>query len=139
MRYSRQRPTSAPARGGFHALPFFTLEFLGSVNWTMARAYFRPGLSHTGVPAAKPSANCCGSITLDEQDVVDAGASLSHGFSPAQLEQRMAAENWQLGAQRANAHPPNPASSFSLDGVLPQQFALGFAAGTPVCESPGRK
>src|SRR6185437_8879831 len=104
MRYSRQRPTSAPARGGFHALPFFTLEFLGSVNWTMARAYFRPGLSHTGVPAAKPSANCCGSITLDEQDVVDAGASLTHGFSPARLEQRMAAENGQLGAQRANAH-----------------------------------
>src|SRR5262245_33202826 len=113
MRYSRQRPSSAPASGGFHALPFFTLEFLGSVNWTMARAYFQRGLSHTGVPAAKPSANCCGSITLDEQDVVDAGPRLSHGFSPARLEQRMTAENGQLRAQRANAHPPDPASSFS--------------------------
>src|SRR6186997_1947424 len=122
MRYSRQRPTSAPAGGGFHALPFFTLEFLGSVNWTMARGYFRPGLSHTGVPAAKPSANCCGSITLNEQDVVDAGASLSHGFSPARLEQRMAAEKWQLGAQRANAHPPHSASSFSLE--YPRYSAL---------------
>src|SRR4029079_10019651 len=35
MRYSRQRSFSAPAGGGFHALPFLTLEFLGSVNWTI--------------------------------------------------------------------------------------------------------
>src|SRR5689334_13892343 len=35
MRYSRQRSFSAPAGGGFHALPCLTLEYLGSVNWTI--------------------------------------------------------------------------------------------------------
>jgi hypothetical protein len=39
----------------------------------------------------------------------------------------MAAENGQIGAQRANAHPPDPASSFSLDGVSPIQCSNHFA------------